>query len=328
MSIVNIFTEILAYNDQAETNNPMLRPFDWSRRIFSLNLKNIASDARVIPAGGTETLFSGLRASGLDNTSVLSLSVLSGLASTYRLSVTAGEAAFRTSRSIPLSATTQVQVTCNNNAVVNFKFLTAESMSAAQVGDQLRVKGVKTGDVPGVFNQMNSGLWSIIGKTADTLSCVRPVDQNFEFLNETVTLGAGFASEMMVYSAAGVQVGDKFEIADGFSFATQRTYSVQAVTPTFIDFVSAIPLPEESGIAFTTGSITFFSNSKRLLYIEADQGCVVRLNGDTGNSNRLTPYEVGNDQLVAYFHKFGDSFQCEIQNKSVNPLKITFVTGE
>jgi hypothetical protein len=328
MSIVNIFTEILAYNDQAETNNPMLRPFDWSRRIFSLNLKNIASDARVIPAGGSETLFSGLRSSGLNMTSVMNIAVLNGLASTYRFSVSSGSVAFRANRPIALSALTQIQVSGNNNAVVNFKFLTAESLASVQVGDQLRIKGVKTGDAPGAFNQLNSGLWSIIGKTSDTLSCVRPVGQNFEFLNESVTLGAGFATEVMAYSSTGVQVGDKFEIANGFSFATQRSYSVQAVTPTFVDFVSAIPLPEESGVPFTIDSVIFYSNSKRLLYIEADQECVVRLNGDTGNSNKLAPYQVGNDSMVAYFHKFGDSFQCEIQNKSVNPLKITFVTGE
>ena len=56
------------------------------------------------------------------------------------------------------------------------------------------------------------------------------------------------------------------------------------------------------------------------MYIEVDQDAIIQLNGETSESNRLTPDQNGDSSVPAYFHKYGDTWSCVVTNKSVNQL--------
>jgi hypothetical protein len=99
-------------------------------------------------------------------------------------------------------------------------------------------------------------------------------------------------------------------------------------TPTTIDFVSATPLPLETLVAYVSGTITVFVSSKKLISIEVDQECVVRFNADASDNNRVTPIAAGNSSLVGFLSKWGDSYSCEIVNKSLNACNVKFFTAE
>ena len=93
-------------------------------------------------------------------------------------------------------------------------------------------------------------------------------------------MGAGFASQIDIYSAAGVQVNDTLVISGGFSLVTQGSYEVTAVSDTWVQFSSTAVLPAET---ITTQAIAFYSEANRLVYLEANQHVSMILNSVSGN---------------------------------------------
>ena len=67
---------------------------------------------------------------------------------------------------------------------------------------------------------------------------------------------------------------------------------------------------------------------KKIVYIESDQEVVVRFNGATDNSNKITPIKVNDFRLPAYFNKSGEVYSCEIYNSSLSPANILYFTCE
>ena len=314
---------MLSYSDNFVTNNPHLRSFDHTRRIHSIPVSNPKSDSRQVPAGASLTIFNGTVPTSLSGASTVSLTLLSATSSTYRFSVTAGPAGFRTARSTP--GLVACAVTINNNAVAVFNF-TGATMTAVQSGDTMRINGVSFGDAgPYAFNDLNSGLWTVIGVSGTQVSCVREAGQPFSGAVESVAVAT---TNVQFYSADGVQRGNKFSVTGTLSPVSQKTFEVLAVTPTTIDFVSATSLPTESGLTYAASSVTFYSESKKLVYIEVDQEAVVRFDGDTSNNNRVSPIQPGQQDLVGFINKWGDSYSCTIVNKSVNPLNVKYFTCE
>lgn len=327
-SIISIITQLLSYSDQiGTTDNPNLRNFDWSRHINGLQVDNPSSDKVTILPNQSKVLFDGIRTNPIDATSILSLEYVETCI--YRLSVTSGSSGFRTART--LTSVTDCVVTVNNNSVAKFVF-TGASFPDTVAGDIMRIAGDKTFDIaPYSFNPLNSGLWTIISVSGNTIQAIRKVGEPFEGAAENVT---GIATgQVQIYSADGIQNGDKFEIKGAFSSASQRTYEVLCVTPDAILFSSVVSLPEESGIAYPDPianghSIVFYSNAKRIFYLEIDQDVIVRLNGETGDYNKVSPISVGSSSLVGYFHKFGLTYKAEIVNKSVNPVNVLYFVAE
>ena len=72
----------------------------------------------------------------------------------------------------------------------------------------------------------------------------------------------------------------------------------------------------------------FYTENKRIVYIEADQECVVRLNGDSGNTQRISPIEPGNASKPGMYLKSGDVFSMTIVNKSFATLNVLVVSAE
>jgi hypothetical protein len=338
--ILNIINSLLAYNDaRGVTQNPLQRAFDWERRYASVPVKNATSDFVTIPAGASYTLFDGTRSlpTALSaGSSVLEIQKLDSSKSLYRLKITAGAGQFRSQRTTGFNASTQITTTVNNNAVMTMAVpnSTNGDFTNAQVGDIVRVKGPNTGDnSQNAFSAANSGYWIVIAKDISNLSITvkRPANTLFQGVNETVTLGAILTSEqMMIYSQAGVLTSDSFIIGGTFSSASHNNYDIQQVGPTFIDFVSGEPLPEESGLTLVSASdILFYSNAKKLVYIETDQDIAVQYNLDSSNNNIVKPIQVGNDTLVGYANKWGFTWKCTVVNRSqINSVNIKWLVTE
>jgi hypothetical protein len=217
-------------------------------------------------------------------------------------------------------------VTVNNNALATFNFGSAV-LSGVQVGDVLRVAGQLQNDTgPFAFNPLNAGLWTVVGISGSVVSCVRPVDQSFSGASETVASPG--VSDIQIYSSSGVQEGSKLRISGTFSPVSQRTYVVQAVTPSTVDIMSANPLPNESVLSYVANSIVFYTSSKRFVYMEFDQDAVVRYNGDSGDNNVLNPVVAGDQSLVGFTSKWGETYQAVVVNKSINPLTLSYYLAE
>ena len=133
---------------------------------------------------------------------------------------------------------------------------------------------------------------------------------------------------MQFYTPAGVQIGDSVDISGTLSSVSQRSYTVSAVTPSTVDFVSALPLPAESGLSYVASTVNFYTNMKRFVYIEADQEAAVQFNGDTGLTNRISPEVAGDPTLPGFFHKLGGTYSCTIVNRSINPMTCKYCLGE
>lgn len=323
MNIINITTQLLAYSDSTLTDNPQLKTIDWTRRLFQISVSNPMSDSKTLYPGESFEIFDGTRPTLLSGSSQMSVDLLSTTTNRYRVKVTSGPSGFRTARSV--SGINNVSVQVNNNAIAEFTF-TGATLASVQSGDVMRVSGQLLFDTgPFVFNPLNSGLWKVIAISGTVVQAVRLTGEDFSAANESVT---GASSQVSFYSSAGVQKGDKVSINDSFSTVSRRVYEILDVTPNFFDFVSGISLPEESGVSYSSDSLVFYSGAKKLVYLEVDQEAVVRFNDDGSDNNKITPVAAGNQSLIGYLHKFGDSYKITVINKSINSMNVKFFTCE
>jgi hypothetical protein len=321
--ILNIINQFMCYSDPSVTDNPHQRAFDHRRAINTLSVKNPYSSSKVLAPGQSFKLIDSTTEHGFQaGSTILTLDLISAEESLYRLSVS-GPADLKTARSV--SSITSCAVTVNNNAVVEFNFSGA-TLTGVQAGDLLRIKGAVLHD-SGVcaFNPLNSGFWKILAVSGTKVSCVRPAGDVDQAIAENI---ADASSDVEFFADDGVQKGNKISISGTLSVVSQRVYEIKDVTPSYIDFVSTQPLPLESDLAYEADSIVIYSMVKKFFYIECDQECVIRFNGDTGDSNKLSPIAAGNSQLPAFMSKVGDSYICEIVNKSINSCNIKFFTCE
>lgn len=320
MTILNVVNQLLAYDDATESNNPNLKPFDWSRKIYSIPLTNASSDVKKIAPNESVVLFNGTKSSGISGTSV-SLSIVDLANSVYRLT-SSGSNVFRTARAIDTNSSTTCTVSTNNNAIAEFNFSNG-TFTSVQEGDEMLIKA------GGVFGELNAGIWIVVAVAGNIVSAVRPTGEDFMYgALTTPVFGAGFADELMIYSAAGIRAGDKMSIEGALSSVSRRVYQIKSATPKYVEFVSGVPLPSQSGVAVGASDIIFYSNAKKILYIEADQDAIVQLNGETSESNRLTPQKNGDSTAPAYLHKFGDTWSCTVINRSVNQMSVVWFSGE
>lgn len=323
MNIINITTQLLAYSDPTLTDNPQLKTIDWTRRLFQVSISNPMSDSKTLYPGESFEIFDGTRSTLLNTSSDMSINLLSNSTNRYRLKVTSGPSGFRTARSV--SGINNVSVQVNNNAIAEFTF-TGASLASVQAGDIMRVSGQLLFDIgPFAFNPLNAGLWKVIAASNTVVQAVRLTGEDFSAVNETVTNASG---QVLFYSSSGVQKGDKVSINDSFSTVSRRVYEILDVTPDSFDFVSGISLPEETGINYSADSLVFYSGAKKLVYLEVDQEAIVRFNDDSSDNNKITPVSAGNQSLVGFLHKFGDSYKITIINKSINSMNVKFFTCE
>lgn len=266
MSKFSLSVYLNAYSDNCPSNNPSQNNFKWARDINSIIVNNPTNQANTVAPGETRSFFSGLRTLLQDGTTQYSIALAPLQTSVYALSWVGGAAPnFRTARNTGASSTTQVTAVVNG-PIVTFTSTggTPFNFAGSQVGDYVSIGSL--------FNVLNQGTFQIIGLTSTSFTVSIPTGVN----EGPITLGSGFATQIQVFSAAGVQVGDTLVISGGFSLATQGSYIVTAVYANSIWFSSTSLLPIQGPI--TTQAITIYSNAKTLVYVESDQALHVILN--------------------------------------------------
>ena len=326
---LNLHNRILSFVDRTVNNNPRLRPVDWDRQAEGIPVSNPRSTTLTIPVGGSTNVFDGIRSTSIDGTTTFSLGLLSTSPSSYRITHTAGTApGFRANRALTLNGI-EVTFTVNANYTVNLSVstLAASDFAAVQDGDIIFIPNTSTGDSLNVISPLNSGYWQVLSKTdSENIVLSRGVNAVFEAVGETVTLTAN--SQLTAFGSSGVQVGDVVTISNGFAISALSTFTVTAVTNSFIEFVSTVPLANQSGIQPGASGMIFYTDAQRFVYLESDQDCVVRINGDTGDYQRVSPIEAGNPDLPGFWQKWGNTFSLTIVNKSAFPAKVLVIYAE
>ena len=163
------------------------------------------------------------------------------------------------------------------------------SGGAAATPLNLIVGGAVVGDyvtLGSEFNASNQGTFQIVALTANSFSIVNPLP----IIEGPITLGASFASQIQINSAAGVQVGDILVISSGFSPVSWGSYVITSVLAESLQFSSTAILPTESAILT---EVVIYSMAKSLVYMESDASIVVNING-VNLAAPLQPYVITN----------------------------------
>lgn len=267
MSKLNFLVFLNTYSDPSASNNPSLSNFKWNRDVSGLPASNPLSEAFSLAPAESKDIFNGSRTLLSDNTTTFSIALKPLSSQTYVLTATAGTLPnFRTPRAIATDATSEVTVTVNGPlAIFTFTAGTLPNLASVVVGDYVRI-----GDQ---FNQLSRGEFKILAKTSTSFT----IENQVAAAEGPIVLGATFADQIMIYSAAGVQVGDTIVISSGFSAVTQGAYKVTSVGPNFLEFYSTNLLPQESGIV--DPAINIYYAAKTLIYIETNQKVNVVING-------------------------------------------------
>ena len=326
-AFLNISTKILAFTDAEISSNPRLKNVDWYRDISGMSVADPRSEAHSIAPGASKTIFDGTYASTIDGTTAFDLSLSTLDPSRYRLTHSAGTApGIRTGRALTLTGISMT-FTVNSNATMSVSVPAGPDFTAVQVGDGVFIPHTTTGDASSPVSVLNAGWWEVLAKASNVnITLVRPSGTDFEGITQTVALTAN--SQFRAFSAAGVQVGDSVDIAAGFSLATRKTFSVVAVTDAFVEIISTTPLAAQAGVLPGATGLVFFSTNKTFLYIEANQECAVRVNGDTGNFQRLSPPDASNASWPAQYMRRGPTWLLTIVNLSPTTVNVLVIHAE
>lgn len=325
MSSFTIATQVVAFEDAGTTSNPTRKPIDWQYR-QNMPVANPSTTPITVPALASFVIVDGVRPTAIDGSTVFSLTLSSVGPSRYRLSASGGTApAFRTDRGLSLSGNQLTWSVLSNLSVI----VTASSgapFSTVRVGDVVFVPGPSTGDPSTVFSQMNEGYWTALSVGASAITVARLPGSLFSGITETVTPAS--SGQLVAYSVDGVQIGDTVELSAGFAAPALGAHVVAAVNPGWLEFVSTSPLGSESGIVPGAAGFTIYAAAKRYLRVEGDQEFVLRLNGDTGDGNRVTPILAGDPNLRGWFEKLGPVWRAQVVNRSSVPLGLIIFAAE
>lgn len=182
--------------------------------------------------------------------------------------------------------------------------------------------GVVVGDlvrIGSLFNAQNQGEWKIIAVTATSFSVANPV----AIQEGPYTLGAGFAAQIQIYSAAGVQVNDTIVISSGFSQVSWGSYSITAVAANWLQFYTNSILPQEGPI---TTEVAIYESSKRFVYLEADQNCKITINGTAVGT--IEPWVIYNTTAPGQYMLRSTIYSMAVQNISTNGANLVMMSVE
>jgi hypothetical protein len=314
MGKLNILVYLNAYKDANASNNPSLNNFKWTREVQGVEADKAQSVEFTLSPGESRVLFSGARAILSDNTTEFAFSLKSGTTNTYKISYVSGQIpAFRTGRAIGSDATTVVTVT-TSGALATFQSTggTIYSMSSVVVGDEVSIGTA--------FDAANRGRFKVLAKTADSFT----VENTSAVAESAVVLGPTFADEVRIYSASGVQVGDKIKLGSGFNLLNQATYEVTGVQDNLVEFFSASTLPPEPSV--TGPDVTIYSSAKKVMYLETNKKVGIEINGQ--QESGLEPFIEGNNSLPGVLLKRSTMWSVEVTNESTDMATLYFASVE
>ena len=268
-----------------------------------------------LAAGETLSLFSGVVSISDDGTTSYNISLVSGSSNTYKIAHNSGTApVFKAARNLSSDATTEITVT-KNGPLLTFTSTSGTLLSliagGAVVGDEVRI-----GDG---FNIVNQGKYKILALTATSFQIENDAGQ----AEGPIVLGALFADILQIFSAAGVQVGDKVDLLSPFSLVTVGTYEITDVNPDYIEIYSFKSLPSETNI---TVQLNIYNNSKQYIYIESDK--ILSLSIDNMSVGKIEQLKAGTSIKKGIFMKSGSMYQASVKNEDTSSALIFFVSAE
>jgi hypothetical protein len=301
---------------QCTGSPPSRNFFKWTRENQS-SISSALSETFQIAPGESQTLFSGTVALTQDGTTQYSLALAPFQSNIYQLTNTAGTApTFRTLRTIGTDATTQV-TTSVNGPILTYTFTggTLPTLSSVQPGDNVLI-----GSVFNTLNQGPTGIWQIISVTSTSFSVVNPTG----YVQGPITLGSGFANQVRIFSAAGVQIGDTVVISSGFSPVSWGSYQITLVTDNTLQFSYTGSLPTESGILT---KVAVYSVAKTMIYAESDQNLTLTLNGGSPGPT-IVPIVSNGSVFPGMFLLNGITYSLSVTNNSINICNVTLLSAE
>ena len=312
----------MAFDDQDQTNSPKLRPIDWKRDTLNgIPVDNPANNGYQIPALASKTIFDGTVALDYDATTQFAVALSSLSSSRYRLSWVGGkDPVFRTARSLSLTGNITFTVKANQTVVVTHA--SGSVFSNVQVGDDVFIPGVSTGDTA-LFSPLNEGHWVVLAQSSTELTLVRETGAVFEGYTQTVAITT--ANQFLAFSSTGVQVDDMISFVSGFASSLLHNYSIVTVTSKFIEFESSAPLPDQTVIP-GVGSLAVYSNAKRFYYIETDQEIDVAVNGNVIET--VTPFQAGDPLFPGIKASSSVVYSLVITNNSTQNANVRIITAE
>ena len=320
---LNINSSAVAFQDQVLTNNPLLRSFDWNRRLNNIQIASPEARTFTIPGRQMLTLFNSARATTIDGTTTFAIKYLAD--STYRFSWTGGtNPSLATDQALTFGAT-NFTVTVASNQVVTITALSGSPFAAITAGATLYINGPSDVTTP-KFSVLNSGYWNVANATSTILTLVRPRNVSFQGIAESV-VGATGANDMIAFVPTTVQVGDKMRVSAGFAVDTRQTYEVTEVTSDWVKVVSTLPLPDETAIVPTATGMVFYL-AKRFTRIEVDQRANVYFNGAGDQAQELDPWVAGDATQVAWQERVGPVWTVLIYNLSQVPMTVNCFSCE
>lgn len=325
MATLNLIYKLTSYLDLPRNSNPLRRPFDESVSIEGLAVSKPQSVVYEIPALSSVVVFDGTRTLTMDGTTQLMLSLTSLDSTRYRLSWTGTGTApgFRTARLVVVASGDIVTV-WNSNSTLSVTSSLGSVFGAVQVGDTVLVPGASTGDTT-LFDPLNEGEWTVLAASAATILLVRPTNTLGAGASETVAISDNL--QFQVYSAASVQVGDSVVLASLFAASSRHTYEVVAITARRMEFLSQLPLAEETLIP-GANSVQVYSANKNLIHIETDQELAIQLNGDTTSNCQVSPFIPGDQSFLGFLTKTGPTFSMTLVNRSTAIANVLVLTTE
>lgn len=326
MSTLTITTQALAFEDASATSNPAQRPINWKRSITGLTVYNPSTELHPIDPLGSKTVIDGARTTLMDGTTEFSLELSDLDPTRYRITNTGGTApAFRTARTVTANGV-ELTLTVLANQSMTVAAAAGTPFSNVQVGDVFFLPGVSTGDGASPFNTLNLGEWTVLAASGAQLTVARPTGTLFEGVSEVVTPTSN--AQVQAYSSAGVQVGDTVDLSDGFATTSLRAYEILAVNPAYIEILSTVALGAETGIVPGAAGMVIYTAAKRFLQVEVDQECVVRVNGDSSDFNKVTPWIAGEGGLPGTFLVTGPVWRLVLVNRTNVPLNAAVLSAE
>ncbi len=314
MSKFNFLVYLNAFSDANSSNNPSLSNFKWARDISGIIASNPLSEAFDLAPGESKSLFNGTRTLAQDGTTEYDISLKPLSTHTYILKASAGTLPnFRTPRAIATDATSQVTVTLNGPLTIfTFSGGTLPNLASVAVGDNVRIGSQ--------FNVQNQGEWKILAKSSTSFT----VENQIGAAEGPITLGASFADQIEIYSAAGVQAGDTLIISGGFSAVTQNSYKITAVAGNYLEFYSTDALPIENSIQTT--AIAVYSAAKNLIYLESNQKVSITVNGSI--VAKLEPFIINDAKQPGMFMLKSTVYSLDVQNTSLDTAALFLASIE
>lgn len=325
---LDLYSLTLVSGDSVISNQPALQYVNWKRSIRTIAVENPTTRSIVVAPGETQSFFNGMVPLTTDGTTEFSLE-LSPLASDiYRITWTAGtDPTFRVDRGVDVTGNS-LTLTVNLNGTMTVDTFSGTPFASVLVGDEVFIPGPTTGDPDSPFNSINEGAWSVIavGGLGASLTLVRPAGQDFSGVSEVLIPTAQY--DLLAFSSTGVRIGNGLDISAGFALVSQKTFEVTQVTSKWVEIRSSQALPDEFGIIPGAMGIQVFKDAKRYFRIEVDQECIIRLNGDSDSSVRVSPWVAGDPGMVGEFTKTGPTWEITVLNRSSQAMNATFISVE